>query len=159
MGVDTDRHRLPPNTPYTLTLLGPDAPFDFAHVSSVACVPLLPDGRVLVVELLDRGPDIPGGHVRGSEHRFEQTLAREVMEEACVTVVDPRLVEVIRSDSPGRTPLHMLVYAARVDEQHAFTPDEASERRAMDPEDFLAAYRGDGALMRSCVTRALTAFE
>jgi 8-oxo-dGTP pyrophosphatase MutT (NUDIX family) len=95
----------------------------FKNVTSVSVIPFMQDGQIVAVRLRHRGIDIPGGHVEPGETTPEQTMNREVMEEACMTVKNPILAEVIESDY-FEHPSFMLLYGAFVDELHNFTTTE-----------------------------------
>lgn len=138
----------------TFTYLGAvDVPFE--HVTSVAAIPFTANGRLVAVRLRKRGLDLPGGHVETHETSVEQTLRREVIEEACMTIQSPVLVETIQSDYFG-TPSYMQLYAVLIDELHDFVPsDEASERVIISPEEYITQYTaGNRALMWQAITKA-----
>ena len=75
----------------------------FEKITSVLVVPFTKDG-LIVSALLDRGIDLPGGHVEVGEFTCEETGKREVMEEVGVTPGDLKLVKVIQSDYYGSQP-------------------------------------------------------
>ena len=125
----------------TFTHLGIDMIPSFYKVTSVAVIPFTKDGDLIVVNLRHRGLDLPGGHVEPNEKTPEETLRREAMEEACMTVRNPVLAEVIESDYFDDRVSYMLLYGAFVDELHNFTPNnEASERLIISPEAFIQQY-------------------
>lgn len=129
----------------------------FKDVTSVSVIPFTKDGQIVAVRLRHRGIDIPGGHVEPDETTPEQTMEREVMEEACITIHRPMLVEVIESDYFDH-PSYMLLYAAFVDELHEFTsPEEemSDGREIVDQEEFIKQYEaGDKGLMRLAIKNA-----
>ncbi|MCK9893326.1 NUDIX hydrolase [Frankia sp. AgB32] len=140
-----------------LTCLGPvpDPPID--RVTSAAAVVITDYGRLVLAEL-DRGPDIPGGHVRRDENSVDETVRREAWEEIRARLGELRPVEVIESDHFGPDDLtYMVIRAARVTELAPWvTTHESAGRLVIPPEDFLRRYRGnDPALMRHLVTAAL----
>ncbi|HSX30516.1 MAG TPA: NUDIX domain-containing protein [Candidatus Saccharimonadales bacterium] len=141
----------------TFTHLGPVALPDFSAVTSVSVIPFTAEGEIVAVRLSHRGVDLPGGHVEPGETTPEQTLKREVMEEASMTVQAPVLVEVIESDYFDR-PSFMLLYAAYVDQLFKFVPppDEPSEERVvLSPTEFIAQYEaGNKALMAAAIESA-----
>ncbi len=137
----------------TFTHLGPVQMPPFKDVTSVSVTPFTKDGNIVAVRLRHRGIDIPGGHVEPSETTPEETLRREVMEEAHMTIQKPVLIEAIGSDYFDH-PSYMLLYTAFVDKLHEFTlTDEMSyERIILSQEDFISQYRaGDKRLMRLAV--------
>lgn len=137
----------------TFTLIGNDTEPDFKHVTSVAVVAFTNDGRIVAVDLVKRGIDLPGGHVEPGETSALQTLRREVMEEASMTIQDPILVEAIQSDYFDDRHSYMLIYAAFVDELLEFTENHESIRRViLTKEELLAAYTaGDTAILEHVV--------
>ncbi|HEX4662073.1 MAG TPA: NUDIX domain-containing protein [Candidatus Saccharimonadales bacterium] len=114
-------------------------PFD--KVTSVSAIVFTTDGQIVAVRLRHRGIDIPGGHVEKYETTPLETLTREVMEEAHMTIRSPQLIEVIHSDFHD-SDSYMLLYAALVDTLHEFkqTDEMSYERVMLGKEDFLAAY-------------------
>ncbi len=135
----------------------PDPPID--RVTSAAAVAITDDGRLVLAEL-DRGPDIPGGHVRRDETLADDTVRREAWEEIRARLGELRPVEVIESDHFGPDDLtYMVIRAARVTELAPWVAThESAGRLVIPPEDFLRRYRGDDpALMRHLVTAALVA--
>ena len=127
-------------------------PFD--QVTSVSVIPYTADGQVVAVRLKYRGLDLPGGHVEPGETTPEQTMHREAMEEACITIKDQALVEVIESDYFDH-PSYMLLYAALVDELHDFVTPEAElsdAREIVSPAEFIKQYEaGDKRLMKRAI--------
>ncbi len=134
----------------------------FKDVTSVSVIPFTKDGKIVAVRLKHRGLDIPGGHVDSGETTPEQTMEREVMEEAGVTIQSPILVEVIESDYFDH-PSYMLLYAAFVDEFHEFAAndEEMSEgREIVDRDEFVDRYEaGNKDLMAQVIAAAWQQFE
>lgn len=132
----------------------------FSKVTSVSVIPMTESGEIVAVRLKNRGLDIPGGHVEKHEKTPEETLNRELMEEANVTVKDLKLVEVIKSNYFGDRPedvSFMLIYVAKVDEILDFTlSDEMSyERVITSPEKFIQDYEaGDKDFMSGILKNA-----
>ena len=125
----------------TFTHLGNASLPPFSQVTSVAAIPFTKEGQLVVVNLHHRGLDLPGGHVEAYETTPEETMNREVMEEACMTVRAPILVDVVSSDYFQDRLSYMLFYAVYVDELKEFIPnDESSERLVIDRGDFLRQY-------------------
>jgi 8-oxo-dGTP diphosphatase len=75
----------------------------FEKITSVLVVPFTQDS-LIVCALLDRGIDLPGGHVQIGEFTCEETARREVMEEVGVSLGELKLVKVIQSDYYGSEP-------------------------------------------------------
>jgi 8-oxo-dGTP diphosphatase len=136
----------------TFTHLGPDDIPDFNDVTSVSVIPFNQDGNIVAVRLRHRGIDFPGGHVEPGESSPREAMNREVMEEACMTIRRPVLIEVIKSDHFA-TPTYMLLYAAIVDELRPFVPSaEASERITLGRNEFIEQYEaGNKSLMSAAI--------
>lgn len=141
----------------TFTHMGSAERPDFKYVTSVSVIPFTEDGDIVVVRLRHRGLDLPGGHVEPHETTPEQTMNREVLEEACITIKNPVLAEVIESDYFDH-PSYMLLYGAFVDELHLFsTPeDEMSDgREVVTREEFIRQYEaGNKELMSRAIQTA-----
>ena len=140
--------------------LGPSFEPPFEQVTSVSVVPFMSDGR-LVVALLDRGPDLPGGHVREDERTLEETARREAFEEASITLADLVVAEVIQSDYFGSSPAeltYLVTLTGLVDELLAFRPSlESHGRLLLRVDDFLERYQaGDRDQMHLLVEAART---
>jgi 8-oxo-dGTP pyrophosphatase MutT (NUDIX family) len=70
---------------------------------------------------------IPGGHPEPNETK-EETLVREVMEEACITIKDIKYLGAVEVVENGET-YYQLRYTAKVDEVLPFNQEwEVSER-------------------------------
>ena len=126
--------------PFALRYCPPETPFDSAAVTSVSVTPFQSDGR-LVLALLDRGPDLPGGHVDADDSSFEVTARREAAEEAGIQLGSLKLACVIESDyfGPGE-PTCMLNYAGFVKVLGAVeSGSESSGRAIMTMEEFLSS--------------------
>lgn len=104
-------------------------------VSAVIALVFDEDGKMLAVKN-QRGWDFPGGHVEPGETP-EAALHREVLEEACAKIRNPRL---FMSASMERT---MLFYIAEIAELRPFTGEyETTTRTFMTPEEFIVSYDG-----------------
>lgn len=154
------------NSSYTTLVKGKQVTFKhigttelppFQFVTSVSVIPFTEDGDIVAVRLRHRGLDLPGGHVEPSETTPEQTMNREAMEEACITIKNPVLAEVIESDYFDHTS-YMLLYGAFVDELLPFsTPeDEMSDgREIVSQEEFIQQYEaGHKELMSRAIQTA-----
>ena len=140
----------------TFTLLGNATMPPFSQVTSVAVIPFTTSGELVVVDLFARGLDIPGGHVDTGETSPEQTLRRETMEEASMTLHEPVFIEAISSDYFDDRTTYMLVYAAFVDELLEFHENEESRARVtVDRKTFVAkCTAGDAPLMEKSIDAA-----
>ena len=158
MVQDRRRTEPRPGQPVSFVLLEPDVLPAFDKITSVVVVPLTPDGR-MVAALLDRGVDLPGGHVLDTERTIEEAARREVMEEVGITLKELIAVKVIQSDYYGSDPellTYMVLLTAFVASFEEFAPSlESQGRRILSTEEFLAQYTaGDSAWMRSLVLSA-----
>lgn len=140
----------------TFVSMGPDVVPAFEQVTAVAAIPFTADGKLVVVNLRHRGLDLPGGHVEPDETTPLQTMNREVMEEAYMTVRTPVLAEVIRTDFFDDRPSYIMVYGVYVDELQEFIPsEEVSERVMIEPDQFIERYEaGDKRLAKQAIARA-----
>jgi len=130
----------------------------FDAVTSVSVVPFTDDGRLVAV-LLDRGIDLPGGHVQEGERTVEELARREAYEEVRIALRNIQVATVIQSDYYGSAPkdlTYMVQVTAFVDHLHPFTPtEESSGRVVVDVDLFLDRYTaGDKGLMRHIIDAA-----
>lgn len=147
----------------TFTLLPAATMPPLDKVTSVAVVPFTDKGEV-VLALLDRGADIPGGHMHKGETTLDETARREAMEEAFITLGPLKTALVIQSDFYGSAPdelTYMVVMTGIVTAFHDEKPDgETLGRKIMPPDDFIAAYTaGDKNFMREIVMTAKDALS
>ncbi|BAY25055.1 NUDIX hydrolase [Calothrix sp. NIES-2100] len=116
----------------------------FEKITSVLVVPFTQDG-LIVCALLDRGIDLPGGHVQIGEFTCEATARREVMEEVGVSLGELKLVKVIQSDYYGSEPqqlTYLVVMTGFVEE--IVTSDyihESLGRSIIDVNEFILQYQ------------------
>jgi 8-oxo-dGTP diphosphatase len=139
------------------SLIDPDSRVNFDSVTSVCVLAFTKNESNLVVVLLKRGLDIPGGHVTIDDDTLETTARREAMEEAAISLGSPILIGYLESnalkDTVGTT--HIAMVAAMVEEIHLFDHRcDAIDRQILSPEDFLKEYRGDSLLMQELIRRA-----
>lgn len=134
---------------------------DVAHIpplsaiTSVAVVPFAERG-VIVATVLDRGLDIPGGHVEATDEDATAVALRECIEETAATLETPlTLIGLIESDF-GETPTYMVITAAKVRELHPFKKlHEAHARELVSTAEFLARYdAGSKEMMTEIIRRA-----
>lgn len=147
----------------TFTLLPASTLPPLDKVTSVAVVPFTDKGEV-VLALLDRGADIPGGHMHKDETTLEQTARREAMEEAFITLGPLKTAVVIQSDFYGSAQdelTYMVVMTGTVTAFHDEKPDgETMGRKIMPPDAFIAAYTaGDKNFMADIVKTAQAALN
>ena len=116
-------------------------------------VPFTDEG-LIVTALLQRGVDLPGGHVQDGERTIEEVARRKAIEEAGITLREVHAAEVLQSDYYGPDDLTYMVLApAFVDEYRPFTPHEESRGRiTLSVEEFLGRYNaGDVEEMRHLI--------
>jgi len=143
----------------TLRLLqADDIELDLEKVTSVAVVPFDAEGNIAVA-MLDRGLDIPGGHVQKGETSLAQTASREALEEVFITLDKTKISCVIESDLYGTADdqlTYMVILAGTVKEFLLETPNEESNgRKIMSIKQFLEEYKaGDKTLMTDILKMA-----
>lgn len=128
------------------------------------CVPLTNDGKIIAVNVIGRGLDIPGGHIDGQETAI-QAMQREALEEAQIIVQDPVLIDVWRLSSKD-TKLglsekpYLALYAANVKSILEFVANtETDERLVLEPEEFILKYFGDKGQARIMAEQTLAALR
>jgi 8-oxo-dGTP pyrophosphatase MutT (NUDIX family) len=117
----------------------PTAPDGIPHGAAGICV--TPSGEVVLISGDGVRWDLPAGRPEGDE-TLEQTLRREMLEEACATVVDARLLGFYRSacvsgPETGRVLFRSFWLANVV--LGAWVPEfEIAHRRLVPPEEVLS---------------------
>lgn len=113
-------------------------PYEYAEpVTAVHCF-CFTDGRLVLVDVAERGLSIPGGHVDDGE-RLTAALRREFVEEACIVLGEPVLLGAIECNHSGNPQLvaaaryprlaSQLLYAGMVSDLMPFEPSaEVSDR-------------------------------
>ncbi len=94
-------------------------------------------GAVVLVSTDGHAWTLPGGHPEGAEMP-EQTLAREVLEEACAEVLACTLIGWQRVDDPREPPYLQLRYAARVRPDDFLPRHETLHRRLVSRQEVLS---------------------
>ena len=128
------------------------------------CIPVTDDGKVVAVDVINRGVDMPGGHIDEGE-TAEDAMHRETHEETYVTVDEPVLIDVwkLSSDNEriGLTEKpYLLLYAAKVKSIEDFVPnEEVGERLVLTPDEFVSRYFGDKAQAQRMVAQAIAALR
>jgi 8-oxo-dGTP pyrophosphatase MutT (NUDIX family) len=129
-------------------------------ILSAHCVPFTDDRKIVAVDIVGRGIDIPGGHLEDNESAID-ALRREIKEEAEITIDTPILVDVWQLSSNNEqlglsTKPYLLLYSATILSIGEFTPSaEVTKRLILSPEDFIANYFGDKGQARILVNKAL----
>ena len=108
------------------------------------------DGNILAAQN-ERGWDIPGGHLEGSEDCLT-ALKREVSEEAGAEVSEAMPYAVLTSSTSLKV---MVFFASNTINLAEFVPSEdALSRDLLDQEELLRRYYGDKELLRSLIEGA-----
>src|SRR3989338_6516031 len=108
------------------------------------------DGKILAAQN-ERGWDIPGGHLEGSEDCLT-ALKREVLEEAGTEVSDAMQYAVLTSSTSLKV---MVFFASSAINLVEFVPSkDALSRELLDQEELLRRYYGDKELLRSLIEGA-----
>ena len=131
---------------------------DHSLVTSASIIPFM-ESSLMVATVLQRGLDIPGGHVEASDNGIVQTIKRETYEEACLSLADPLyLIGIIASDYDPKKTTYMLITTGRVDALDDFVAiHESVGREILSPDDFLARYEaGPRDMMQELLKRAYT---
>jgi 8-oxo-dGTP diphosphatase len=139
----------------TARSLGPTTIPDISTITSVHVVPFTSEGNIVSVNIVNRGWDIPGGHVDQGESSPLDTLRREAREEASLSILEPVIVDVLALECKTldlKTRPYMLIYVAEVAELNGFTPnDEVSQRLLMTPKMFVDSYFGNKAYAQALI--------
>ena len=106
-------------------------------VRQVGGVCLTQAGEVVLVSTDGHAWTLPGGRPEGAETP-EQTLAREVLEEACAEVLTCTLLGWQRVDDPREPPYLQLRYAARVRPNDFLPGHETLHRRLVSQQKVLS---------------------
>jgi len=128
------------------------------------CVPVTEDGKIVAVDVVNRGVDIPGGHIEDGEAAVT-AMSRETYEEASITLGESTLIDVWKASSDNEliglsTKPYLLVYVARVKSVDEFVPNqEVRARLFLAPDEFVLQYFGDKKQAEAMVGRAMAALE
>ena len=128
---------------------------DFGVVTSVAVLPFI-DEHTIVAAQLERGIDIPGGHVEQFDVDATATVVREAQEEAGIELAQPiYLLGIIESDYKDE-PTYMLVMTTRVAKLNPYVPQlESLGREQVALDVFLRRYTANsGEMMKELCKRA-----
>lgn len=107
------------------------------QIRQVSGVCLTEDGKLVLVSETGENWNLPGGHPESGEAP-EETLSRELLEEACAEMLTCRLLGWQRVDDPRELAYLQLRYVARV-RLHVFNPGhEIKHHRLVSPQDFLS---------------------
>lgn len=120
------------------------------------------DDRVLVCDISGRGPTIPGGHLDGSESATD-CLIREVFEEACVELMNLRLIGFVEADHrvnsnfDGQYPLRSVqaIYRADVSAVRQFdSQHESTNRRFVTTDELPLIHHEWNAVLQEALNAA-----
>ncbi|PZM82184.1 NUDIX hydrolase [Candidatus Gracilibacteria bacterium] len=153
----TDKFKTNRNKNFNFTFKKLNFDFPENKVTSVAGVVFDDNGKILVVKL-DRGFDLPGGHIKNGETVFE-AIKREFLEEAFVEITDLKLSSIIESDYFGAEKenlTYMLIFNGKLKTILDFKKNIESKKRVfIYPDDFLKLYSGEKTLMEKIIFNAL----
>lgn len=129
-------------------------------VTSAAVVAYTADGRIALAQL-DRGPDLPGGHIQSGDLNIEAAVRRETIEETGITLTELALACVIESDYFGPEQLtYMLVYTAGIADVSALPAEtESAGVVYLTSGEFLTQYQGDHRGMTYLLQQSHTVFQ
>lgn len=146
----------------TARSLGTDFIPPLSQTITAHCVPVTDDGYIVAVDVVNRGIDIPGGHIEAGE-TAEDAMYRETHEETFVTVKEPILIDVWELSSDNEriglvTKPYLLLYAAKVQTIESFVPNsEVNKRLILTQQEFVARYFGDKNQAKLLVAQATAA--
>ena len=131
--------------------LNPDTLINEKNITAVLVIPFTETlDRIIAVNHLKRGIDIPGGHVEEDDKSFYDTARRELFEETGAQIGHVIPIMIMESDHYGDDqqdgPSYMVVLTGIVDNTNlgTFEPTkQISSRHFVDPEEFLENYDGD----------------
>lgn len=128
-----------------------------SRVKIVGVIAFTAGGKIVAVTV-DRGIDLPSGHVEPHDPSPEHAARREVTEETGITLGPLVHLAYYRmaTEAEPEADRYLAIYTAEVLDMGVFHPnDEARERIVLSPEEFADRYRPDQvALFRALVEEA-----
>lgn len=130
-----------------------------SRITSASVIPFVQQG-MMVAAVLERGLDIPGGHIEADDGGVVPAIKREAYEEARISLVEPlHLIGVILSDYHGGGPeyaTYMLIATGRVAAMDDFVAEfESTGREVVTTGEFLGRYKaGSYEIMEEIIKRA-----
>lgn len=137
---------------------------NLSQTLSCHCVPFTDDGKVVAINIVGRGIDIPGGHIDEGETATE-AIMRETYEEAHITLKNLQLIDVwLLSSVDNRLGLlekpYLLLYVAEVQSIKIFISNSESDSRLLlDPDEFITKYFGDKRQAKNIIDKALRSLK
>ncbi|WP_102128055.1 NUDIX hydrolase [Deinococcus planocerae] len=141
--------------PVRLTWLPGYRPRSHETVTQVSGLCFTAGGQIVLVSRDGRAWSLPGGKPEDGEP-WEETLRREVAEEACAEVLDCRFLGAQRVEGLTPQPYSQLRFRARVG-LHPFTPTMETQHRTMvSTEEYARVLPwGAGAIGQALLRQAL----
>lgn len=113
-------------------------------IISVHALPFTAEGKLVVVNVRSRGVDMAGGHIEAEDPTVLDALARELTEEANMTIKNPRLLDVLEVSSvliKEDDRKYIVIYTGDVEHLGVFSADdEISDRLILSEEEFAEQY-------------------
>ncbi|RAL57602.1 hypothetical protein BLD25_01570 [Candidatus Gracilibacteria bacterium GN02-872] len=153
----TDKFITDKGKSFNFTFKENDFNFPKDRVTSIAGVIFDENGDIVTIEL-DRGIDIPGGHIKIGE-TIKEALIRECMEEAFIEIDDLKISSIIESDYFGTKKedlTYMLIFSGKLKKELLFQENKESKKRIyISPKDFLLNYTGNKEFMEKIIFNAI----
>ncbi len=131
----------------------------FDKITSVAVVIFNKNNELFLANHVDRGADLPGGHVEIYEENVYETARREVYEETGSLIENIKLGSIISSDFYGKENLtYMVILHADLKKEEKFQPSEKEKSQGsicLSVENFLKTKSGNKDLMKQIIKRIL----
>lgn len=118
------------DVPYTARIIVGDKNPPMEQFSAAFAILFNKEGKLLLTLETDRGWDVPGGHIEDGEDLI-QALSREVIEEAGVTIKNPKLFAYLQIEMHEMPENYkypqisaMPFFVADIDSVNEFVPNE-----------------------------------
>lgn len=132
------------NVEHTAISIGVEYVPGLDEIISVHALPFAAEDKVVVVNVRSRGVDMAGGHIEDEDPTVLDALARELTEEANMTIKNPRLLDVLEVSSAlikEDDRKYIVIYTSDVEHLGDIrTDDEISDRLILSEEEFAEQY-------------------